>query len=195
MESLFSAYVLLIGIILFMVLIAWLGLKLTVKTKYPLSPYSQMPLRHANTLRYTTFFIVKKYLKQMEDLDNREFDLNRAALCRETGRIFPNVVNWRGKIYVDWTFLQKRMAGTWVSWGSLPDDRQLDLLDKHGTLEGFQTESSSENPLPQEYEAEYNLIKPGPLYVNLENDVVMGWKVIPETEVEVLVVKRPIIHI
>jgi len=196
MDSVFSVVLVLIGIIALMILLAWLGSVWPLRRrKPPLSPYSKMPLRRANSLRYTTKYIVRLYLKEMEDFDNRQFDLNRAALCRETGRIFPDVVSWMGKMHVDWNFLQKRMAGSWVSYGSLPDDRRQDLWDKHGTLAGFQTEFSSENPLPQDGEEEYNLIKPGPLYVNLENDVVMGWKMVPGTEVEVLVVKRPIVHI
>jgi len=195
MDPLLTVVIVLLGVVVLMALIAFLGSIWPLKRRVPTSPYSKMPMRRANTLRFTTQHIVKRYLKEMEDFDNRQFDLNRAAVCRETGRIFPRVVNWAGKIHLDWTFLQKRMPGSWVSYGSLPDDRRQDLWDKHGTLEGFQTEFSSVNPLPQDVEEEYSSIKPGPLYVNLENNVVMGWKIVPGTEVEVLVVKRPIIHI
>jgi len=195
MDSVFAVVMVLLGVIAVMAIIGFLGSIWPLKRSLPPSPYSKMPLRRANSLRYTTQFIVKRYLKNMEDYDNREFDLDRAAVCRETGRIFPDAVNWYGKMHVDWNFLRKRMPGSWISYGSLVDDRRQDLWDRHGTLEGFQTEFSCENPLPQEVEEEFNLIKPGPLYVNLENDFVMGWKVVPGTEVEVLVVKRPIIHI
>jgi len=195
MDPMLTVVIVLLGVVVLMALIAFLGSIWPLKRRVPTSPYSNMPMRRANTLRYTTQYLVKRYLKEMEDFDNRQFNLNRAAVCRETGRIFPNAVNWTGKIHVDWNFLQKRMPGSWVSYGSLPGDRRQDLWDKHGTLEGFQTEFSSANPLPQDVEEELNPIKPGPLYVNLENNLVMGWKIVPGTEVEVLVVKRPIIHI
>jgi len=195
MDEILTIVIVLLGVLVLMGLIVFLGTLWPLKPKQPTSPYSNMPMRRANTLRYTTQHIVKRYLKEMEDYDNRQFNLNRAAVCRETGRIFPDAVSITGKIHVDWTFLQKRMPGSWVSYGSLPDDRRQDLWDRHGTLEGFQTEFSSVNPLPQDSEEEYNAIKPGPLYVNLENNIVMGWKIVPGTEVEVLVVKRPIIHI
>lgn len=196
MESIHSLYMTLIGILIFMGILMWVGYKLTTsKVKFPLSPYTQTPLRRLDSLHFITLAKVMQYLVTMEDFDNRVFKIKRASYCRETGRIFPDSVNWIGKIHVDWTFLQQRMPGTWVSWGSLPHDRRQELMDKHGSLQGFQTEFSSEHPRPQDFEPEYNEIKPGPLYVNLENDWVMGWKVIPDTELETLVVKKPIIYI
>ena len=195
MESVTAVVALLLLVMVFMAAILWIGKTLTAKTKHVLSPYSKTPLRHASTLRYTTKFIVHRYLRDREDYRNRVFDINYAALDRATGRLFPDSVSWTGKIHVDWSFLQKKREGNWISWGSLPDDRKQDLIDKHGTLAEFQTEFSSPSPRPQEIEREYANSKPGPLYVNLENDEVMGWKMIPNTELEVLVVKEPIKYI
>ncbi len=178
-----------------MLAILWLGKKLTEKPRQTLSPYSKVPLRRANTLRYTTLYKIKRYLVDMEDYNNRVFDINYAALDRDTGRIFPDCVSLIGKIALDWSFLQKRKSGNWVSWGSLPDDRKQDLFDKHGTLNEFQTEFSCPHPLPKDIEKPYVYAKPGPLYVNLENDEIMGWKIIPGTDLEILVVKETIKHI
>ena len=157
MDSVFAVVMVLIGVIVLMVIIGFLGSILPLKRSLPVSPYSEMPLRRAGTLRYTTQFIIKRYLKDMEDYDNRQFELNRASLCRETGRIFPDSVNWYGKMHVDWNFLRKRMPGSWISYGSLAEDRRQEIWDKHGTLAGFQTELSCEKPLPQEIEEEFNI--------------------------------------
>jgi hypothetical protein len=192
MDTVSAVFILLALVILLMGTILWIGWTLTVKSKRALSPYSKTPLRYASTIRYTTKFIVQKYLKDMEDYHNRVFNINDAAVDRENGMLFPDCVSWTGRIRVDWTFLQKRRPGNWVSWGSLPIDRQQDFFEKHGSLTDFQTEFSSPSPLPQNVEMEYVYIKPGPLYVNLENDEVMGWKIIPHTDLQVLVVKEPI---
>lgn len=191
MGAVTAVVLVLFGVLVFMALLSWIGMNWPLKRVEPRGPYSVAPLRRADTLRYTTLVLIKRYMIEMEDLDNRRFDLRKAAICRETGRIFPDCVAWNGKIHVDWTFINKRFPGSWVSYGSLPEERRLVLWELHGTLEGFQTEFSSGNPLPQDIESDYAVMKPGPLYVNLENDVVMGWKIIPGTDAEILVVKRP----
>lgn len=156
-----------------------------------LSPYSRLPLRRASDLSYYASEKVLRFLYNTHQYDNRIFSLKRSALCRETGRIFSNAVTWYDKIEVDWTFLQKRYPGSFVSWGSLTAEQQGIVRNAHDSLEGFQTDFSSPNPLPKAVEAKYALASPGPLYVDINTNVLVGWKCVPDTELEVLIVQKP----
>jgi hypothetical protein len=117
--------------------------------------------------------------------------LKKASICRETGRVFPNSVTWYDKIDLDWTFLQKRYPGVYVSWGSLTDEQQEVIRNSHHSLEGFQIEFSSPYPSPKQIEAKYALARPGPLYVDIHTKVLLGWKSVPDTDLEVLIVQKP----
>lgn len=155
------------------------------------SPYTGLPLRHAAELTYTTKDAVLSYLLKLHDFDNQMFDLDKAALCRETGRIFPNAVSWLNSISLDWSFLQRRYPGNYVSWGSLSEELKKELRDLH-SLQGYQTEFSSSNPSPRLIvPEEFAFKRPGPLYVDLDSKVLLGWKAVPGTELEVLIVQKP----
>lgn len=156
-----------------------------------LSPYSGMPLRRGSDLSYYNAEKVLRYLYEMRDPNNPLFDLRQAALCRETGRIFPKSINWFDLINVDWDFLKKRRQGNYVSWGSLSQDQKDHFIKIHQDLSGFQTEFSSKNPMPRALEPKYAMMKPGPLYVDINTYVLLGWKIVPGTELEVLIVKHP----
>jgi hypothetical protein len=92
---------------------------------------------------------------------------------------------------VDWNFLQKRYPGKYVSWGSLTEDQKKEVREQHVSLEGFQTEFSCPEPMPRAIEPKYAFIKPGPLYVDIDHKVLLGWKEVPGTEMEVLIVQKP----
>jgi len=156
-----------------------------------MSPYSSMPLRRASDLSYYSTEKVLRYLYELHEYDNQMFDLRKAALCRETGRIFPNAITWFDTISVDWDFLQKRYPGRYVSWGSLTPDQRHDITERHESLEGFQTEFASKEPMPKAVEPQIAFLKPGPLYVDIDTDTLLGWKLVPGTELEVLIVQRP----
>jgi hypothetical protein len=160
-----------------------------------LSPYSGMPLRRATCLSYYSIERVLKYLYNMHQYDNRVFDVRKAALCRETGRIFPDCVTWYNTLKMDWTFIQKRHPGNYVSWGSLTDDQKKAIEILHDSLQGFQTSYSSENPSPRMVEEEYVFEKPGPLYVDMQTGILVGWQCVPQTELEVLIVQKPTVII
>ena len=161
------------------------------RKKVSLSPYSKQPLRYAEDLSYYNMEKVLRYLYSIQDYYNQMITFRQAAFCRQTGRIFPKCVDWLGNINVDWTFLQKRYPGVLVSWGSLTLSQQAAIRDLHASLEGFQTIESSARPLPKDVEAYYAFLKPGPLYVDINTYVLLGWKVVPGTDLEVLVVQRP----
>lgn len=155
------------------------------------SPYSGLPLRYASELTYINKERVLNYLRGLHDFDNRVIDLNRAALCRDTGRIFPNCIAWSGAIKLDWTFIAKRYKGNFVSWGSLSAEKKKEIREAHISLDGYQTEFSSQNPSPRYIEDEYALMKPGPLYVDPETNILLGWRIVPGTDLELLIVQKP----
>ncbi len=156
------------------------------------SPYTRLPMRRGMEISFYARQQVLRFLYDMLQYDNRIFEFKRAAVCRETGRIFPNAIAWYGKIKLDWTFLQKRHPGTYVSWGSLTADQQEVVRASHDTLAGFQVEFSSHVIQPKGIEAKYAFAKPGPLYVDINTHVLLGWKCVPETELEVLIVQKPL---
>ncbi len=155
-------------------------------------PYTGLPLRPATDLSFFTCERTLQFLYHFRQYDNRVFKLSKAAYSRETGRIFTDCINIFDNIYVDWTFLNKRYPGGYVSWGSLNEDQQKAIRKVHGSLEAFQTETSSPTPSPRAIEPEYCYTKPGPLYVNFETKVLLGWQMVPGTEVEILIVQKPI---
>ncbi len=157
-----------------------------------LSPYSEKPLRRASDINWMAKEKVLRYMYDRIDYANRIFDFKNAALCRETGRIFPNCINWWGTIHVDWKFLNKHFPGNYISWGSLNRDQQEAIKVQHASIDEYQTHYSSRNPAPKNVEKEYALMKPGPLYADPETGILIGWKCVPDTDLEVLIVQRPI---
>lgn len=177
--------------IVFLFFVFWLGWQVS-RGSYSASPYTGTPLRYATDLSFYAKEKVAQYLFDLHQYDNRIFEFSRASFCRETGRIFPNSVNFLGVIHVDWTFLNKRYPGHYVSWGSLNRDQQQAIKDAHDSLEGFQTEFSFSDPAPRMIAPEYTYARPGPLYVDITTKVLLGWKAIPGTSLEVLIVQKPV---
>ncbi len=155
------------------------------------SPYSNKPLRAAEDLSTYTKEKILYFIFNLKDHDNRVFDINKAAFCRETGRLFTDAFTWYGTIDVDWSFLQKRYPGNWVSWGFLTDGQQEMIQNAHHSIEGFQTDFSSVTPSPRDVEPDYALTKPGPLYVDLDTKMLLGWKNVEDSRFEVLILQRP----
>jgi hypothetical protein len=195
MEGESSWVVLLAAIILlsFVILVAlfWIGWRLTQRS-HSVSPYTGVPLRRASEVSYYSAEHILRFLYDYKQYDNRIFKLSRAAFCRETGRIFQDSVTWFDTVNVDWTFLQKRYPGSYISWGSLSKELQEEIRASHNSLEGFQVVQSSPTPAPRAIEPEYAYTKPGPLYVDIDTKVLLGWKVVPGTDFEVLIVQKPI---
>lgn len=190
----FDAYLVGIAVLLTFLLIFgvfWLWWWVNRK-EASLSPYTGLPLRRATSLSYFSLERVYRFLHEHEQFDNRLFDIKRAALCRETGRIFPDCITWYDAIQLDWNFIQKRFPGSYVSWGSLIEQQQESLKVAHGSLEGFQTQNSSSQASPRLVESKYALEKPGPLYVEIGTGTLVGWMCVPETELELLIVQKPL---
>ncbi len=191
-----NANVFLFGVLIFacfagLIAVFYLGWWITKSQNCP-SPYTGMPLRYVSEIPYSSKEKIVRFMNELKSYDNRIFDLQKASYCRDTGRIFPNSIGWFGNIEVDWRFLNKRFPGSYVSWGSLSADQQQMIRELHVTLDGFQTEESSPNPLPRTIEQEFAYSVPGPLYVDLETKILLGWKEVPGSEFEVLIVQRPV---
>lgn len=155
------------------------------------SPYTGMPLRRGSELPYESARKILQFLFEKQEYDNRIFEIYKAAVCRETGRVFPHCVSFFDTVKVDWTFLQKRFPGHYVSWGSLTDQQQAFIRSSHESMEGFQTAFSSPRPSPRDVTAQYVYLKPGPLYVDINSKVLLGWQCVPDSDFEVLIVQRP----
>jgi hypothetical protein len=179
-----------LGIFFLLFAAFWIGWRLSHRAP-PMSLYSGTPMRRCSDLSYYNAEKVLRYIYDLQDYENRIFELRKSSFCRETGRIFTNSVTWFDTISVDWDFIQKRYPGNYVSWGSLTEEQQLAIRDMHESLEGFQTEHSSKEALPRAVEPQFALMKPGPLYVDIDTHVLVGWKCVPSTNMEVLIVKRP----
>lgn len=162
------------------------------KKRGSLCPYTKKPMRLGVDIAPSMIRFVEEFLLSHPQPDNPPIDFRMAAVCPETGRIFPNCIK-RGEIVkLDWTFLRKRFSGNYVSWGSLSELEQGTLRMLHESLIGYQTEKSSTNPMPEDVSSYYALLQPGPLYVDRSTKILLGWKEVPGTQFEVLIVQRPI---
>lgn len=175
----------------FLALLFWIGWRITQRSQ-AISPYTGVPLRRTTEISYYSAERVLRYLYDLHQYDNRIFKLRKAAFCRETGRIFQDCVTIFDTIRIDWSFLQKRFRGNWVSWGSLNEYQQKEIREAHESLDKFQTFESSPIPSPRGIEPQYAYSKPGPLYVDLDSKCLLGWQIVPGTELEVLIVQKPI---
>lgn len=176
----------------FMGMFGYIAWWLTRTPRYVLSPYTGMPLWRAHLLPYTTKMRVHEYLQSYHQYDNRPFDFRKAAYCRETGRLFPDCVTWNKKIVLDWSFIQKRYPGNWISWGSLSPEWKEKIRNKHENLDGFQIARSSTRPSPRQIEPTFAYLKPGPLYVDIDTAFLLGWKEVPESQMEVFILQKPV---
>lgn len=155
------------------------------------SPYTGLPLRRASEIPYESKKKILRFLYDRQEYDNRIITLSRAVICRDTGRIFQDAVTWYDTVNLDWSFINKRFPGHYVSWGSLNDLQQIIIQDAHFSLKDFQTDYSCPNPAPKAITPEYINLKPGPLYVDIQTKVLVGWQCVPDSDFEVLIVQHP----
>lgn len=156
-------------------------------------PYTGKNLRLGEYVPLSSVIKIMKFLYYgIHNYENRVFPMKRSLVCRDTGRIFQDSISWWGRAHVDWDFIQKRYPGVYVSWGSLSSDLQREFKERHPSLDGFQTKFSSANVNPKDIEERFVYMKPGPLYCDIQTKVLVGWKCVPETPYEVLIVQKPI---
>jgi hypothetical protein len=180
------------SILFIMFSLLWLSWKREFR-RGDVCPYTKKPMRLGLDVARSLAAQVNAFVEELPQPDNPPIDFDRAAHCPITGRIFPLCVSTTGEqIFLSWDFISKRTKGTFVSWGSLSEEERGVVKLLHNSLEGFQTEQSSLRPRPQDVEEEYALLSPGPLYIDRQAKVIMGWKKVPGTYFEVLVVQHPV---
>lgn len=157
------------------------------------SPYSKEPLLLGVDVARSLAALVEDFMLTQPQPENAPFDMSKAAVCRGTGRIFPDCVDKREVVRLGWDFLPKRHAGAYVSWGAISEEEQgrIKILQGTADLEDFQIQESSKQLLPTQVEDYYKTLSPGPLYVDRMQGILLGWKCVPGTHFEVLIVQLP----
>ena len=189
-RAIFILVTTLAGVIFILFSLLWIGWK-EESIRGDRSPYSKSPMLLGMDIARTMANMVNAFLAEHPAEDNPKINFELASYCSETGRIFPNCVTSSERIHLSWDFLSARASGTFVSWGSLSEEERGVIKLLHDSLEGFQTEKSSKKLRPQDVEEEYVKLSPGPLYIDRRTRVLMGWKRVPGTRFEVLIVQRP----
>ena len=154
-------------------------------------PYCRKPMRLGIDVAFSMRSYVNAFLEEQPQLDNPQIDFSKAAYCSETGRIFTECVSTLERISLSWDFIQRKCSGKYISWGALSEDEKSIYKILHGSIEGFQTEESSHLLRPECVEPLFSTISPGPLYIDRETKILVGWKKVPGTYFEVLVVQHP----
>ncbi|SCA58719.1 Uncharacterized protein AB751O23_AL_00190 [Chlamydiales bacterium SCGC AB-751-O23] len=155
------------------------------------SPYLGGILLNGYEISFPAIEKMHQFFLKYHNADNPIFDLNKATVCKTTGRIFPDTLGFSGAKTTAWSFINKAHSGNYVSWGSLTNTEKnkfLNLLPD--SIKDFQIEQSSEESNPEKASEFHQALKPGPLYVDLEQGVLVGWKCVPETVLEVLIVQQ-----
>lgn len=179
------------GLVVILLLFLFLGWKREI-VHGSRCPYTQEVMQFGVDIAKSLQAHINAYIQNFASEDNPEIDFTKAALSPFVGRIFPTCVMKGSRVVLDWTFLQKRFSGKFVSWGSLSEEEKGIIRVLHSSLDGFQTEQSSSRVRPESVEREFALLSPGPLYVDRDTKIVMGWKRVPGTSFEILVVQRPL---
>lgn len=154
-------------------------------------PYHNETMRFGMDVARSLAGVVNAFLVDQPQPENPPIDFFKASYCPVSGRIFPNTVLEGERVRLGWEFLRKRWPGTYISWGSLSEDEQGVIRLLHDSLEGFQMECSSTKIRPEDVEQDFLELAPGPLYIDRQTKVLIGWKKVPGTYFEVLVVQQP----
>jgi len=169
----------------------WIGWWVT-RTRGSLSLYTGQPMMLGVDIPHSLGRQVEEFVKSLPQPENQPFDYMKAAVCRQTGRLFPNAVKHGELIHLNWNFLNERCKGNWISWGSLTGAQQGIIRLCHASLAHFQTEKSCPKAAPKDIEPYYVMMRPGPLYIDIEKNILLGWQNVPGTNFEVLVVQKPL---
>ena len=185
---LFFSFFFMIGVFGFLL---WVGWWVSTKRGSP-CPYTKKPLVLGMDVAPSVVRFVEAFMLSHSQPENKPFDFVKAAICEQTGRIFPDAVKKGEIVKLDWSFLTKRYPGKYVSWGSLSEMEQAHIRMCHESMTGYQTEKSCPNAMADQIDSYHALLKPGPLYVDRQTRVLLGWKEVHGTEFEVLIVQKPI---
>ena len=139
------------------------------------SPYIKTSaLRKIEDLHFEVFSLVEQYTQQEVPFKN-QWSLEKALVCEQTGRIFPFKVKKFAFLPIPKSFHKKLHPGNWVQWDRLKETEKEYIKNAHTSLQGFNLAFQSP------------VAKPGPLYVDLNTGNLLGWKCVPNTDLEVIV--------
>ena len=140
------------------------------------SPFSGKILARGEEIFYASAEKIHLFSSELSQPENAPIDLTKAVFCRETNRIFSSSINAFGEIDLTRNYLKKYYSSKLVSWFRLRESEKLKLASMHTSLEGFQVGKG---------------LFPGPLFVDKKRSILVGWKRIPETEMEIIVIQKP----
>jgi hypothetical protein len=140
------------------------------------SPFSGKPLDSGERILYPTVQKVISFMMSLPQPENAVIDCSKACFCRETGRIFPHAKNAFGEISLKPNYMKHYYQGALVPWYKLDVIEQDELLscqqDYAIFLQGGKLNSKA-------------------LYADLRKKTLVGWCRVPETNMEIVVVKPP----
>lgn len=146
------------------------------------SPYSKRPMAPGSAISFRSIEKIEEFFDEIQSPENHTFDLERAAVCRQTGRIFPNALTKFDVVTLNRDFLSSVCPGNYIDFETLGPRERAIILAKHQDLEGFQIGDQRTKlygePIPS-------------LYVDIATNTLIGWKNVPGTELQVLVVQKP----
>src|SRR6185295_10132738 len=103
-EAIVLFFASIVFICVMMVGLLWFGWWVA-RTRGSLSPYTKQPLMLGVDLPVSIGHHIEEYVKSLQQPENKPFEYSKAAICRSTGRIFPNAVKRGEMIQLDWSFL------------------------------------------------------------------------------------------
>lgn len=155
------------------------------------SPFSGLPLRKGGEL---SFFAEKKLHEFYMSLPrhfNQTPKLDKSTICTSTGRIFPNSISKFGATSNPKDIFLNYPKGDYILWQELSDPLKKTIIENHDSIKGFQINQLPKYTKEQPLNHKFAHIKPGPLFVDLKTKALLGWKEIPETNLETLVYQPP----
>ena len=137
------------------------------------SPFTNGEMRKGIDVSYSAVQKIYAFISNFDPILNPRFDIKKAVICKQTGRIFPKSVNSFGVICIPKYYIKHYAKGSWLEWSELTQEQQLDYKHR-GThlLKGYIMRKHNQ---------------PGLLYVNLEHRLLMGWQQVPGTDFELLI--------
>ncbi|MGM0439745.1 MAG: hypothetical protein ACQEP8_01355 [Chlamydiota bacterium] len=153
------------------------GARWMVKRPGGVSPYGGGQMLRGTELSMAAIKKIDHYLTRFESDANPNLEFSKAAVCKKTGRVFPNATTFWGIIIVGRNFLARRYPGDYKAWETLTVDEQEDIRKSHDTFD--------------DYNLDYpDTEKPGPLYVDMKTKTLLGWQCVPDTVLEVMIVQK-----
>ncbi len=134
------------------------------------SPFSGKAMRHGKEFSFEAVSKVLAFLEAENDKDNLPFDLEKAAICEETGRIFPDALNAFEVVKLKKPYTKHFYKAKMEALENLSEKEQMDLRENCDNFSFFSKNSS--------------------IFVDREKGNILAWKKIPETALELMLVKK-----